>query len=110
ELLKRSFPQLNIAYTSAEDDERDAKVQKFRERDIDVLVTTSILERGVTIKKSDICIIDAHQRAFSRTAIVQMAGRAGRAIEDPNGFVYLLGLERTTEIKGAIKEISAMNE
>jgi len=110
QLLKQNFSYLAISYTFAEDVDREVKVKQFRERKIDILITTSILERGVTIKKSDICIMDAHQLAYTRTAIVQMAGRAGRSIEDPKGFVYLLGLEKTAEIKGAIKDIKHMNE
>ena len=110
EIMQVQFPHIVIDCTSAEDEAREQKVKQFRERAINVLITTSILERGVTIKKSDICILDVHQRAFNRTAIVQMAGRAGRSAEDPKGNVYLLGSFKTKEVKNAIREIESMNK
>lgn len=109
QILKNSFPSLAIDCTSAEDEHRENKVKLFRERKITILVTTSILERGVTIKRSDICIMDVHQKAYNRTAIVQMSGRAGRSVEDTKGFVYLLGTHKTKQVSAAIKEIKAMN-
>ncbi|WP_231571173.1 DEAD/DEAH box helicase [Gordoniibacillus kamchatkensis] len=58
-LLQRAEPQSSIQGTFSQDPERVRKVQDFREGVIRVLVTTTILERGVTVPKSDVIVLDA---------------------------------------------------
>nr|MDK8248032.1 DNA/RNA helicase [Enterococcus faecalis] len=48
EVLHRVFDQSRLASVSAKDPERTAKVQVMREDGYDFLLTTTILERGVT--------------------------------------------------------------
>jgi competence protein ComFA len=98
-----------VAGTSSKDTSRAEKVQSFRDRRIRVLVTTTILERGVTIPKSDVYIIDSDSRLFDEAALVQMAGRAGRSKEDPAGKVYFAAKERTQSQSEAIRQINRMN-
>src|SRR5690606_19853147 len=59
ELLRTYFPGLPIEGTSSIDPDRNEKVLAFREGRIRMLVTTTILERGVTVPKSDVYIVDA---------------------------------------------------
>lgn len=58
-LLRRSFPRVVIEGTSSKDSFRAEKVTAFRDRAISLLVTTTILERGVTVPRSDVFILDA---------------------------------------------------
>ncbi|MDQ0891961.1 competence protein ComFA [Paenibacillus sp. V4I9] len=95
--------------TSSKDLARTEKVQLFRNREIRVLVTTTILERGVTVPKSDVFIMDADSQLFDEAALVQMAGRAGRSKEDPAGKVYFAAKEITQSQKEAIRQIKQMN-
>ncbi|WP_265525088.1 DEAD/DEAH box helicase [Paenibacillus sp. JDR-2] len=95
--------------TSSQDPDRADKVSRFRKSEIRVLVTTTILERGVTIPRSDVYILDADGRLFDEASLVQMAGRAGRSGDDPNGFVYFCGRERTGAQAAAVSQIRAMN-
>ncbi|MNH91921.1 primosome assembly protein PriA [compost metagenome] len=112
-LLLRNQLQMEVAAsvegTSSKDSNRTDKVQQFRDKEIRLLVTTTILERGVTIPKSDVYILDADSRLFDEAALVQMAGRAGRSKEDPAGKVYFAAKERTNAQKGAIRQIKLMN-
>jgi competence protein ComFA len=100
---------LPIEGTSSKDPLRSEKVLRFRDRDIRVLVTTTILERGVTIPKSDVFIIDADSQLFDDAALVQMSGRAGRSKDDPAGKVYFAAKEKTNSQSEAIKQIKSMN-
>lgn len=95
--------------TSSKDLARTEKVQLFRNREIRVLVTTTILERGVTVPKSDVFIMDADSNLFDEAALVQMAGRAGRSKDDPAGMVYFAAKEVTQSQKEAIGQIKQMN-
>ncbi|MFB8735903.1 helicase-related protein [Bacillus sp. SL00103] len=44
----------------------------------DVLVTTTILERGVTIPNVQVGVLGAESTIFTESALVQISGRAGR--------------------------------
>ncbi|MFD1886851.1 helicase-related protein [Paenibacillus wenxiniae] len=108
-LLKQHFPMLHIAGTSSEDEQRAQKVLQFRERRIRLLVTTTILERGVTVPCSDVYIIDAHDRVYATSALIQMAGRAGRSKQDPAGKVIFTASEYGRSQRQAIGQIRFMN-
>ncbi|MBD2868405.1 DEAD/DEAH box helicase [Paenibacillus arenilitoris] len=108
-LLQATLRQSAVAATSSQDEERSDKVQRFRARDIRVLVTTTILERGVTIPRSDVYILDADGRLFDEASLVQMAGRAGRSSDDPFGRVYFCGRERNRAQVAAVRHIQTMN-
>ncbi|WP_284241683.1 DEAD/DEAH box helicase, partial [Paenibacillus glycanilyticus] len=108
-LLGTVLKQPAVEGTSSQDPLRADKVSRFRSSDIRVLVTTTILERGVTIPRSDVYILDVDGRLFDEASLVQMAGRAGRSGEDPNGFVYFCGRERTRSQLSAVRQIRGMN-
>ena len=59
----------------------------MRDGDYDFLVTTSILERGVTFPEIDVYVLGADDPVFSSSALVQIAGRAGRSQSRPTGRV-----------------------
>nr|WP_268957565.1 helicase-related protein [Paenibacillus albiflavus] len=100
---------LVIDGTSSKDAGRTDKVQQFRDGHIRILVTTTILERGVTVPKTDVFILDANSRLFDEASLVQMSGRAGRSKDDPAGRVYFAASERTKAQSGAIAQIKSMN-
>ncbi|MFX3631588.1 MAG: DEAD/DEAH box helicase [Candidatus Pristimantibacillus sp.] len=108
-LLQQSLKHSAIEGTSSQDSDRGDKVARFRSGEIRVLVTTTILERGVTIPRSDVYILDADGRLFDEASLVQMAGRAGRSSDDPNGLVYFCGKERTRPQIAAVRQIQTMN-
>ncbi|KZE70227.1 competence protein ComF [Paenibacillus jamilae] len=109
ELLIRQLPDISIAGTSSQDEERTAKVQLFRATEIRVLVTTTILERGVTVPRSDVYVLDADSSLFDEASLVQMAGRAGRSKDDPFGSVIFISPQWTSGQKRAIKQTKHMN-
>ncbi|MBU5670943.1 DEAD/DEAH box helicase [Paenibacillus brevis] len=109
-LLQSHFPSYVIGGTSSQDAERGNKVEDFRASRIRLLVTTTILERGVTIPKSDVYILDAHSDLFDEASLVQMAGRAGRSLQDPEGRVLFASPEWTKSQRGAIRQIRTMNK
>jgi competence protein ComFA len=109
-LLRGAFPDVPIGGTSSKDEERGEKVLSFRERALRIIVTTTILERGVTVPRTDVFILDADSPLFDGASLVQMAGRAGRKAEDPSGNVYFCSADWTKGQKDAIRDIRSMNE
>ncbi|UVI29902.1 DEAD/DEAH box helicase [Paenibacillus spongiae] len=108
--LRREFPGIVIEGTSSKDDARGDKVHRFRDCQIRLLVTTTILERGVTVPRSDVFIMDADGRLFDDASLVQMAGRAGRSKDDPAGKVYFFAPSRNRAQQLAIRQITGMNK
>ncbi|WP_157739537.1 helicase-related protein [Paenibacillus physcomitrellae] len=83
-LLRDKLPGIRIEGTSSQDGERPAKVTGFRNREIQILITTTILERGVTVPRSDVFILDP--------TADYLAKRTGAA-----AFIPLLERSRDTE-------------
>ncbi|MFE4712083.1 helicase-related protein [Paenibacillus sp. NPDC056722] len=108
-LLRRRFPSVVIEGTSSQDAARGEKVMAFRDRSISLLVTTTILERGVTVPRSDVFILDADSSLFDEASLVQMAGRAGRSKDDPAGRVFFISPQWNRSQHGAIAQIRTMN-
>ncbi|MNJ38181.1 Transcription-repair-coupling factor [compost metagenome] len=108
-LLMRKFSDISIAGTSSQDEGRAEKVLAFRSGEIRILATTTILERGVTVPKSDVYILDADSALFDEASLVQMAGRAGRSKDDPAGVVIFASPEWTVSQRAAVKQIKSMN-
>lgn len=93
----------------AEDSSREEKVDLFRKRKIKVLLTTTILERGVTFPSIDVYVLDSGHNVFDEAALVQIAGRAGRSPDDPTGEVVFFHDGKTNAMIRAIKSIKSMN-
>ena len=55
------------------------------------MVTTSVLERGITVPKADVIVLYAHDDLYDARTLIQMAGRSGRAASHPIGSVYFPG-------------------
>ncbi|MEY2302189.1 ATP-dependent helicase ComFA [Bacillus tropicus] len=94
----------------AEDSMRKEKVAAFRKGEIPLLVTTTILERGVTVKNLQAAVLGAEEEIFSESALVQIAGRAGRSFEEPYGEVVYFHYGKTESMVRAKKHIQSMNK
>lgn len=94
----------------AQDPDRENKVQLFREKKIPMLITTTILERGVTFPSVDVVVFDAGHVVFDEAALVQISGRAGRSPEDPTGEVIFFHDGKTEAMVEAVEAIVSMNK
>jgi competence protein ComFA len=98
-----------IEAVHAEDPERKSKVQRMRDKQIPLLLTTTILERGVTFPNIDVAVVGAEDSIFTESALVQIAGRAGRSKDYPDGVVTFFHYGKTEEMLKARKQIISMN-
>lgn len=99
-----------ITSVHAGDEEREEKINLFRLRKINVLVTTTILERGVTFPAIDVVVLQACHTVFDEAALIQIAGRAGRSKYDPTGEVIFIHEGKTNALIKARDSIVQMNE
>lgn len=108
--VHNQLPNISMTEVSSIDEKRQEKVRKLRNQHFKIIFTTTILERGVTIDNVSIVIVGANHPVFSKSALVQIAGRADRKGTVQNGMVYFLLSDYTLEIKQACREITAMNQ
>ncbi|MFC4387016.1 DEAD/DEAH box helicase [Gracilibacillus marinus] len=110
--VKKMISTFNITSETvhAEDPKRKELVDQFRENKFDCLITTTILERGVTFPSIDVIVFDAGHQVFDEAALVQIAGRAGRSPDDPNGHVLFFHQGKTNAMVQAIEQITTMNK
>ncbi|HLR42067.1 MAG TPA: DEAD/DEAH box helicase [Pseudogracilibacillus sp.] len=98
-----------VATVHAGDEARPEKIKAFRERQLGALITTTILERGVTFPSIDVVILNGSHHVFDEAALVQIAGRAGRSKDDPTGEVVIFHEGLTDDIVAALASIKQMN-
>ena len=89
--------------------DRSQKIKDFKEGKYKFLVTTAVLERGVTFKNLQVVIFDADNSIYDSQALIQISGRVGRKIDAPEGEVIFLVNNETDEIKKAIGTIKSKN-
>ena len=89
--------------------DRSKKIKSFKKGEIDYLVTTAVLERGVTFKDLQVIIYDADNELYNSQTLIQIAGRVGRKIDAPEGEVIFLVNKTTSEINEAISTIKSKN-
>lgn len=81
---------LNVKWVCSITNDQEKLIDSLRSGNARVLVSTTLLERGITIKNLDVIIYDASNPVFTHQTIIQIAGRTGRSIDDPTGNVYIL--------------------
>ena len=89
--------------------DRSQKIKDFKEGKYKFLVTTAVLERGVTFKNLQVVVFDADNSIYDAQALIQISGRVGRKIDAPEGEVIFLVNKDTDEIKKAIATIKSKN-
>ena len=89
---------------------RAQKISDFKKGKYDYLVTTAVLERGVTFKNLQVVIYDADNEIYNAQTLIQISGRVGRKADAPEGKVIFLVNKETDEIRKAISTIRSKNE
>ena len=106
-LLKAVFTETMVL--TSKTDKRDDEIARYRKQRHGIVVTTTVLERGVTVPGVDVCVFEAGHRVFDEAALIQMAGRAGRSFQFPTGSVLFLTRKRSALAEQCIREIEEAN-
>ena len=97
-------------YINSHCDDREEIIKSFRVKKYRYLVTTAVLERGVTVKDLQVIVYEADHPIYDSYSLIQIAGRVGRKKEAPEGEVIFLARENNKDISRAVEEISAANK
>ena len=107
--LKKQL-QLDIDFVFSNVPNRASKVARFKEGDGQFLITTMILERGVTIPNIDVAIFSAEHEVYDESALVQISGRVGRSPKWPTGEIMFFHHGITKAMEDAKSQIITMNK
>ena len=106
--LSLFFP--NGSYINSHCENRDEIIKRFRIKKYRYLVTTAVLERGVTVKDLQVIVYRSDHPIYDSHALIQIAGRVGRKKEAPEGEVIFLAKENNREMQRAVEEIISANK
>jgi competence protein ComFA len=96
-------------YVSSKRRTREAIISKFKKGGYSYLVTTAVLERGVTVKGVQVVVYGADDPIYDSAALIQIAGRVGRKKGAEDGDVFFLAKEESKSMRKAINEIQFCN-
>lgn len=97
-------------YVHSKRNYRSEIIDQFRQNMYSFLVTTSVLERGVTVSNLQVIIWQSDHKIYEKGTLIQISGRVGRKKNAPNGDVIFLCDKVTNDIKECISEIKKNNE
>ena len=89
---------------------RKELLEVFHKLNKGIILTTLVLERGITFFNCHVIVYKADHKLFSYENLVQISGRVGRKIDCPSGDVLFLANTRSKNIRKAITKIKRANE
>lgn len=96
-------------YVNSQRADRSRVISMFKQGKYHYLVTTAVLERGVTIANCQVIVYEADHPVYDAATLVQIAGRAGRKANAPKGDVIFIAETESEGMKNAIDEIKYCN-
>ena len=107
-IIKKVIPNGNVVHSKKID--RATIIDDFKSGKYFYLVTTAVLERGVTIKNLQVIIFNADHDIYDEHALIQISGRVGRKYDAPEGEVVFLVDKITSSIQRTISTIEDKNK
>jgi len=101
ELKEGEFKGFNLGliHGRLKDEEQDQVMLKFKNKDLDLLIATTVLEVGIDIPNAT-CMIIEHAQRFGLAQLHQLRGRVGRGEDE--SFCILISDAQTEEARARI--------
>ncbi|MBI2021706.1 ATP-dependent DNA helicase RecG [Candidatus Daviesbacteria bacterium] len=103
-LKKEVFPHLRLGllHGRLKSKEKEEVLNKFKDKEVDILVSTSVVEVGVDVTNATIMVIEGAER-FGLSQLHQLRGRVGRG--EKESFCLLFMGEEDSQTKQRLKHL-----
>lgn len=110
-LEKSIFPNSNVdlLHGRMSEDEKNKKIQNMQKREIDILVSTSVIEVGMDIKDATIIVIEGAER-FGLAQLHQLRGRVGRRADQKSWCFLFTSKDVNPNAVKRLKYFSKVND
>lgn len=110
EKLKNQFPKVRfgLLHGKMKSIEKDEVMNQFREHNIDILVSTTVIEVGVDVPNANLMMIE-HSERFGLSQLHQLRGRVGRG-EFKSYCVMIMGYAMSPETRERIEFMEKTND
>ena len=98
----------SCTYVYSDLEERNNNIAAFRNREKQFMFTTTVLERGITLKRISVIIFD-YGNIFDEANLIQMLGRVNRGIGDNDGKTYLFTNRYSIHLKNTLTYLEEAN-
>ena len=109
ELSREVFPdnKVGLLHGRMKPAEKETIIQSFKRGEIEILVTTTVIEVGIDVPAATLMVIE-HAERFGIAQLHQLRGRVGRG--EKQSYCILLGNPQTPEAVQRIKAMEATND
>ncbi len=90
--------------------DKDDIMRRFSGKEYRVLVSTTLLERGITVPSVQVIVLRADHPVFTMASLVQIFGRAGRSFDDPKGECLCFAASLSDSMRQSADLLRQMNE
>lgn len=90
--------------------DREKKIENFKNKKYQYLVTTAVLERGVTVRNLQVMVYKSNHSIYNASTLIQISGRVGRKKDAPEGEVIFYGEKETKAMDDSIEGIVEANK
>ncbi|MCI0455195.1 MAG: ATP-dependent DNA helicase RecG [Candidatus Dadabacteria bacterium] len=110
ELQNKIFPELRISllHGRMKTEEKDMVMRRFISHDIDILVSTTVIEVGVDIPNATVMVVENAER-FGLSQLHQLRGRIGRG-EHESVCILISGYKRSEEAERRLLVLEKTND
>lgn len=106
-MLLGFIKRVKVVHSQCKDNEKT--IMDLKNKKIDCIVSTTVLERGVTIENVSVCVLYADHRIFDEASLIQIAGRVGRSVQYFDGICLFLCRKFSKHVQKCVQTIKEAN-